>query len=339
MISFKQNEGPQLDFSHVLLVPRVNENSLSSRSEVSLIHPIYHCMPMIVANMDTVGTFEIASHIKPFNMMIAIIKDYTVKDWEREIKERSLNPKSLIPTIGTRDLPSEISKLKTLTQLFPDIPFICLDVANGYLSAIADAVRAVKDAIPHIKICAGNVVDEKGVMHLAKAGASIVKIGIGSGGVCLTRAKTGVGYPQFSAIQNVAALAQELGIQIVSDGGMTCPGDAVKAYAAGADFVMAGSYFAGHEETGLLFHGMSSDESRTSRGEVILDYRATEGREVMLKSKGSLAHTLRDLTGGLRSACTYLGVKSLSDLKIAPIRAIEVRSQINRINGVVSENL
>lgn len=336
MITIKHSE-PQLDFSDVLLVPRVHTKSIASRSEVSLLDPNLNAVPIIVANMDSIGTFQMARHLKEFRLMVALLKDFPVSEWEENVKELNLDPALLIPSLGTRDLDKEIARLKTLTSLFPTIPFVCLDVANGYLQASADAVRALKDALPDVKVCAGNVVDELGVEHLARAGADIVKIGIGSGGVCLTRQKTGVGYPQFSAMHRVRAAATALNVQLVSDGGITNPGDVAKAFAAGSDFVMAGSYFAGHEETGTHFHGMSSDRSRVKRGEAVLDYRATEGREVVLHSKGSLAHTLRDLTGGLRSACTYLGVSSLDELKHAEIEVIRVNQQLNRISGVASE--
>ena len=342
MINFKSNEGLQLDFSDVLLVPRVQDNvlltrSVASRSDIDLRHPIHHHVPIIVANMDSIGTFQMASHLKQHKLMVAMLKDYSIEDWETEIANRELDPRALIPTFGLRDLPGEIHRLKTLLGLFPTIQFVCLDVANGYMAHAATAVRAVKEAMPDVKICAGNVVDDRGLVHLAEAGASLIKVGIGSGGVCLTRQKTGIGFPQFSAVHNLSELAETMGVQLVSDGGITCPGDVVKALAAGADFVMAGSYFAGHNETGATFHGMSSDQSRSTRGETLQGYRASEGREVILKPKGPLEYTMRDLLGGLRSACSYLAVTSLADLKHAPIRAIQVARQLNRIGGISEE--
>lgn len=338
MLTFKK-EDEQLDFSDVLLVPRVHHLYLASRAEVNLyISQETPVVPIIVANMDSIGTFSMAEHLKNHRFMVALLKDFSIHDWEKEIFQRQLDPSLLIPSLGTRDIDKEIQRIKSLVSLFPSIPFACLDVANGYLQTASDAVKRFKDQLPDVKLCAGNIVDEIGVEHLAKAGADIIKIGIGSGGVCLTRQKTGVGYPQFSAIQNCVQIAQDLHVKLVSDGGITCPGDMAKAFAAGADYIMAGSYFAGHEETGVHFHGMSSDKSRKDRGEEILDYRASEGRDVVLHSKGSLEHTLRDLTGGLRSACTYLGVSSLSELKHANLECIRVHHQINRIQGVSSES-
>lgn len=336
MISFIRSE-PQLDFNDVLLVPKVHPQKVLSRSEVDLADPALGTVPIIVANMDSIGTFEMAEHLKPFNVMVALLKDFTVEDWRIEVAERGLSPKNLIPTMGTRDLSENIVKIHALVHEFPDIPFICLDVANGYLPAVANAVSSVKKSLPHVKICAGNVVDGAGVRHLAEAGADIVKVGIGSGGVCLTRMKTGVGYPQFSAVLNCVEEAKKLNVRIISDGGITCAGDFSKAFSAGADMVMAGSFFAGHEETGQNFHGMSSDRSRMQRGESLLDYRASEGRAVVLSPKGSIAHTMRDLLGGIRSSCTYLGVTSIADLRSSQIEAIRVYRQLNRIGNVENE--
>jgi GMP reductase len=329
----------KFDFCDIQLLPQVSKlaNPPKRRSDVNLL--VDGRVPIIVANMDSIGTFEVAALLKPFGLMVAILKDFTSDDWKKAIEDGELNPRSLIPTLGLRNIDGEIERVRSIVSAFPEIDIVCLDVANGYLRAVADAVRRLKDALPHIKVCAGNVVEEKGLMHLAAAGADIIKVGIGSGGVCLTRKMTGIGCPQFSAIHDLAPLAKEMHVALVSDGGMTDPGSAVKAFAAGADFIMAGSYFAGHEETGSHFHGMSSHKSRGVRGEEVVDYRASEGREVVLVSKGSLAHTVQDLLGGIRSGCTYLGLDQLSDLKTANIQAIRVGRQLNRIQGIVAESI
>lgn len=328
----------KLDFSDVLLVPRVASGlSLKSRSEINLEKD--GAIPLIVANMDTIGTFEVAQHLLPYRIQVALLKDYDVDTWQKEVESKNLDPRLLIPTMGTRDIEGETRRIKKLLTLFPDIRMVCLDVANGYLVSVADAVRRIRDALPDsVKVCAGNVVEEEGLVHLANAGANVIKVGIGSGGVCLTRKMTGIGFPQFSAVQELDKIAREMNVELISDGGITNPGDMVKAYAAGADYVMSGSYFAGHEETGQRFHGMSSDRSRTDRQEGLADYRASEGREVNLHNKGSLAHTVRGVLGGLRSSCTYLGVEKLTDLKNANLKAIKVNHQINPITGVKTEN-
>lgn len=323
------------DFNDIQLLPRVGANPVQSRSDIDL--RVNGAVPIIVANMDTIGTFDVARILTPFALQVAILKHFTADEWKRELDQGGLDARLLVPTLGLRDLEGEIARVRQITRSNPGIAMICLDVANGYLPVVSDAVKKIKDAIPDVKLCAGNVVEELGLWHLAEAGADVVKVGIGSGGVCLTRKMTGVGCPQFSAIQDLAPLAQQSNVELISDGGMTDPGAAAKAFAAGAHYVMAGSYFAGHEETGASFHGMSSDRSREQRGETPADYRTSEGREVILAPRGSLAHTVRALLGGLRSSCTYLGVSGLDELRTTAIRAVVVRRQLNRIEGISVE--
>lgn len=330
----------KLDFSHIQLKPRVYslESEASppkSRADVNLL--VEDRVPVIVANMDHIGTFDIARIVCPMGMMVAILKEFTAEDWKRELADGVIPPHRLIPTVGLRDLESDIEQTRAILQAFPTIDIICLDVANGYLHSAADAVKLLKDAFPDTHICAGNVVEADGLIHLAEAGASIVKVGIGSGGVCLTRRMTGVGCPQFSAVADLAPLAQRMGVRLISDGGMTNPGDAMKAMAAGASFVMAGSYWAGHEETGQTFHGMSSHGSREKRQQEKASYRASEGREVVLAPRGSLVHTVQEFLGGLRSSCMYLGVRNLGDIPGAELEAYRVHQQLNRIEGISSE--
>lgn len=324
------------DFADIQLLPRVGRSHIKSRADADL--EVDGAVPIIVANMDTIGTFEVAQLLTPYAMQVAILKDYTADDYKKLVNPEEINPRLLIPTLGLRDLDSEIKRIRAVCDHFPQIKMICLDVPNGYLQVVADGVKRIKDAIPEVKLCAGNIVEGDGLTHLARAGAEVIKVGIGSGGVCLTRKMTGVGCPQFSAVSDLADLAHSEGVELVSDGGMTDPGAAAKAFAAGAHYVMAGSYFAGHEETGTRFHGMSSHRSRSDRGEEAAEYRASEGREVILQSKGSLGHTVRELLGGLRSACTYLGVTGIDDLRQANLRAVIVRRQLNRIEGIAVED-
>ena len=190
----------------------------------------------------------------------------------------------------------------------------CIDVANGYMEKLVDTVKWVREQYPHMIIIAGNVVTPGMTSELILAGADIVKIGIGSGAACATRLKTGVGYPQFSAIVECANAAHGVGGHIISDGGCVHPGDIAKAFGAGADFVMLGSMLAGHEENGTRFYGMSSETANEQHAGGLKDYRAAEGWELELPDKGPLSNTIQDILGGLRSACAYTGSKSLKDL-------------------------
>ena len=156
--------------------------------------------------------------------------------------------------------------------------------------------------------------------ELILAGADIVKVGIGPGSVCTTRIKTGIGYPQLSAVIECADAAHGLNAHIIADGGCTSSGDIVKAFAGGADFVMIGGMLAGHDEcdgiieNGVMkFYGMAS-ESAMTRHSNHNDYRGTEGKTVEIEYRGKADDTIKDILSGIRSACTYVGANKLKDL-------------------------
>ena len=169
-------------------------------------------------------------------------------------------------------------------------------------------------------------------------------MGIGPGSVCTTRKQTGVGYPQVSAVIECADAAHGLGGHIVSDGGITCPGDAAKAFGAGADFIMMGGLFSGTDESAgdeivkpdgsrvKLFYGMSSSVAMTKHAGGVAEYRSSEGKAVEVPAKGPVKGVILDLLGGIRSSCTYVGAASLREL---PKRTtfIRVTQQLNTVFG------
>lgn len=325
----------KLDFKDVLLVPQPSD--VESRQEVNLYkldQNSRHHVPIILANMDFIGTFEMASHVQKYGIMTALIKDYSFQEWLDNVNKFTLIPQYLIPTIGLNNFDIEVEKLKRIIESYSTISIISLDCANGYLKSAAEAVYKLSkiDMFKNIRISVGNIVTPEVIETLISAGASLGKIGVGAGSGCLTREKAGIGYPQFSAVLECVAEARQHGMEIISDGGVVVPGDFGKAFAAGADYVMAGGIFAGHNENGTEFRGMSSDESRIARNEEIKEYRASEGRAVTVLLKGSIHNTLRDILGGLRSTCTYLGVKNLVDLKNHSVKVITVNRQINNIS-------
>ena len=167
---------------------------------------------------------------------------------------------------------------------------------------------------------AGNVVTPEMTEELILSGVDIVKVGIGPGSVCTTRKKTGIGYPQLSAVIECADAAHGLRGHIIADGGCTVPGDVVKAFAAGADFVMLGGMLAGHKEGGAVpdgenkFYGMSSDTAMDLHSGGVANYRASEGKTVKIPYRGEVSETMKDILGGLRSACTYVGASELKEL-------------------------
>ena len=214
-------------------------------------------------------------------------------------------------------------------------------MANGYSEHFVNFLKQTRKQFPDKVIIAGNVVTGEMVEELLLAGADIIKVGIGPGSVCTTRIKTGVGYPQLSAIIECADAAHGLGGHIISDGGCTTPGDVAKAFGAGSDFVMLGGMLAGHTESGgeLLevngkkykqFYGMSSTTAMNKHVGGVAEYRASEGKTVKIPFKGDVVNTVWDILGGLRSSCTYVGASRLKELT-KRTTFIRVSEQENRI--------
>ena len=245
--------------------------------------------------------------------------------------------------VSTGTSEADFAKMQQILALSPALKFICIDVANGYSEHFVAFLQKAREACPNHVICAGNVVTGEMVKELILSGADIVKVGIGPGSVCTTRVKTGVGYPQLSAVIECADAAHGLGGQIVSDGGCSVPGDVAKAFGGGADFVMLGGMLAGHdecegtvvEEKGekfMLFYGMSSESAMKRHVGGVAEYRAAEGKTVKLPLRGEVEFTVRDILGGLRSACTYLGAERLKELT-KRTTFIRVAEQENRVFG------
>lgn len=323
-------EDIKLGFKDVLIRPK--RSILKSRSEVDLIRSfsfrystIKWCgIPIIAANMDTIGTFRMAASLSKFNILTAVHKYYSLNEWKEFIKISSENTLNhVIITIGTSNL--DFLKIKEIVLLSSKLKYICIDVANGYSENFVDFLKKVRDFFPEKIICAGNVVTGEMVEELILSGADIVKVGIGSGSVCTTRVKTGIGYPQLSAIIECADAAHGLSGHIISDGGCTVSGDIAKAFGGGADFVMLGGIFSGHSEClgdiikenskkFMLFYGMSSTSAMKRYTGKIPGYRASEGKIVKIPFRGNVDATVRDILGGLRSSCTYVGAQKLKEL-------------------------
>ena len=320
----------KLGFKDVMFRPK--RSTLKSRSEVSLIRHFdfmhgnkqWQGIPIIAANMDTVGTFAMAKALGAAKMLTAIHKHYSASDWAtflREIDESLFN--YIAVSTGTGQADEE--KLDTLLTQHSRLKTICIDVANGYAEQFTHFVAKIRDKYPDKIIWAGNVVTGEMVEELLLSGADVVKVGIGPGSVCTTRVKTGVGYPQLSAIIECADAAHGLGGQIIADGGCQVPGDIAKAFGAGADFVMLGGMLAGHDESGgeiieidgkkyRQFYGMSSKTAMEKYAGGVANYRASEGKTVKVTYRGPVADTVQDILGGLRSTCTYVGAARLKEL-------------------------
>ena len=319
----------KLDFKDVLLRPK--RSTLRSRSQVDVTRHIkfrnskqvYTGVPLMAANMDTTGTFEMAKAFVQHDAFVCIHKHYTVKEW----LDFALNFKECLNHVavssGTGD--ADFEKISEILNQIDELKYICVDVANGYSEHFVDYVKKVRESFPNHTIMAGNVVTGEMVEELLLGGADIIKVGIGPGSVCTTRKKTGVGYPQISAVIECADAAHGLGGHIISDGGCTCPGDVAKAFGAGADFVMIGGLFAGHDQSGgetimrdgkklKLFYGMSSSTAMHKHAGGVANYRASEGKTVEVPYRGDVSATILDILGGVRSTCTYVGAAKLKEL-------------------------
>lgn len=320
----------KLGFKDVMFRPK--RSTLKSRSEVTLKRKFsflnsgdhWEGIPIIAANMDTVGTFQMATALSQAHLITAIHKHYTVEQWAKFIHTSNASITNYIAvSTGTGHTDSE--KLNYLLKQHPQLKFICIDVANGYSQHFVDFVKKTRDQHPDKVILAGNVVTGEMVEELLLSGADIIKVGIGPGSVCTTRVKTGVGYPQLSAVIECADAAHGLGGQIISDGGCKIPGDIAKAFGGGADFVMLGGMLAGHDESGgetvvengqqyKSFYGMSSETAMNKHAGGVAEYRASEGKTVKIPYRGSVKLTVQDILGSLRSTCTYVGARRLKEL-------------------------
>lgn len=336
----------KLGFKDVMIRPK--RSTLKSRSQVTLerefkfLHSplLWKGIPIMAANMDTVGTFSMAKAFAEKQLFTAIHKHYSLNDWNAFLTNLSENYYNFI-AVSTGIGKSDSEKLKSIFEQHPELQFICIDVANGYSEYFADFVKRIREQYPKKVIIAGNVVTGEMVEELLLSGADIVKVGIGPGSVCTTRVKTGVGYPQLSAIIECSDAAHGLGGQIVSDGGCSSPGDIAKAFGAGADFVMLGGMLSGHDESGgeiierngksfRKFYGMSSATAMEKHVGGVAEYRASEGKTVEVPYKGEVEDTIQDILGGLRSTCTYVGAARLKELT-KRTTFIRVNEQENRV--------
>ena len=244
----------KLGYKDVLIRPK--RSTLNSRSQVSIErrfvfkHSDYHWtgVPIIAANMDTIGTFLMTESLSKYQMVTAIHKHYSLSAWQNFLHNRSgrFFDHFMVST-GIHE--NDLHKLENILKEFSSIRYVCVDVANGYTESFVDFLKRLRDNYPDKVLVAGNVVTPEMTEELILSGADLVKIGIGPGSVCTTRVKTGVGFPQLSAVIECADAAHGLGGHVIADGGCNCAGDVAKAFAAGADFVMLGGMFAGHDES------------------------------------------------------------------------------------------
>jgi len=360
----------KLDFRDVLFKPK--RSTLTSRKDVDLTRTFrfinsqkeWTGVPIMASNMDGVGTFSMAKVLQEHKMITVLSKHYTVKDWQEAIGS-GVDMRYISVCTGTGAIwdteSSDWVTMNTVLKMYPDIPFICVDVANGYHENYSQFVAKLRDLYPDKIIIAGNVITGEMTEELILNGADIVKCGIGPGSVCTTRIMTGVGVPQLSGIIECADAANGVGGHIIADGGCVYPGDVAKAFGAGAHFVMLGGMLAGHDEGGgevvtkaveikektvkdnvindnvyyekvkyIEFYGMSSDAAMKKHGSRKDGYRGAEGKVVNLPYRGPVTETVNEILGGVRSAATYIGAKRIKDMPKCTT-FVRVHNTINQV--------
>lgn len=370
------NLDPKLDFDDVLLVPQRTKTASRKNVTIDRKFSFYHSerswegIPIIAANMDSTGTFSMAESLSPHKMVTCLHKHYPLKKQVEKFVSMSEEKDTswdgdyvgehwgyvldyMWYGLGIKD--EDLDGLRKFVDGADIIPNICVDVANGYTDDFVNFCQVIRDEFaPHQApiIMAGNVCTPEMVQELIlHGGVDIVKVGIGPGSACTTRLKTGVGYPQLSAIEECAHAAhglksdeKRLGL-ICADGGCRTPSDVCKAFAANADFVMLGGMLAGVDEcegeweyetdiewgirdqktftAGKIngrkkrffqFYGMSSHHAQEKHGSTVKNYRASEGRIKKIPYKGPVEDVVREILGGIRSACSYMGATCLKDM-------------------------
>ena len=319
----------KLDFTDVLIKPK--RSNISSRSAVDLnrLFKFPHsprelnCVPIIAANMDTTGSMSMNQALNRLDCLTCLHKHYTTPELEQHFE---FHRRYAFYSTGITD--PDIEKLTTVYDRLKIKPNLCIDVANGYNEKFVETIKKIRDWYSDIIIMAGNVVTPEMTEELIfHGGVDIVKIGIGSGSVCTTRLKTGIGYPQLAAVIECADAAHSVGGHVCSDGGWTTPADVCKAFCGNADFVMLGGMLAGTDccegdwtynvnggKESLQFYGMSSKQAMKKHSGGVANYRTSEGKCVSIPYKGKTTDIVQDILGGLRSCCTYIGAKTLKDM-------------------------
>ena len=334
-------EETQLDFSDLLISPK--RSALNSRAEVDLYRDFewidgngkkqtLHCIPVIAANMASIATPKIAKILSKRGFMCALEKHLALETLqelfadmeviaEKEGFEKTYYTQRIAPSIGIKEDPNILNQLNSQHH----ITTIVLDIPNGYISKFIDRIKEIHTMLPEALIIAGNVVTSDISQDIILNGGHVAKCGIGPGSVCITRAKTGVGRPQASAVIECSDACHQVGGFCCSDGGCTNPGDIVKAFGCGADFVMLGGMFAGCEEAEgeivyinnkphKAFYGMSSNLAQERHFGGRHKGSTSEGREKLIPVVGPLSSILDDIEGGIKSAMCYMGAHKIKNI-------------------------
>ena len=318
-----------LTFNDVCLVPRYN--NIDSRTEPNLstwlTRKIKVGLPLIPANMDTVISTSLAKIIVG-NGGVPIFHRFT--DFETQKKWVDEFEGKVVLSCGI----SKFNEIARLADLGPIA--LCIDVAHGHSDRMVKLVGDIKKNYPDVEVIAGNICTARAYHDLVNAGADAVKVGIGPGAVCTTRMVTGFGVPQFTAIRDCAEESNHFRVPVIADGGIKTSQDVALALAAGASTVMIGKLFALTEESaaekvndsreGLYrgkgigplmakYRGQASADFQTEFYGALKEKTVAEGTDFWAPVSGTAQDLIDELLGGLRSAMTYGGARSIKELQ------------------------
>ena len=314
-----------LSFDDVLLVPKLS--SISTRKNIDLTSRLksgsdVFSIPIISSPMDTVTEQSMATAMSKLGGL-GIIHRYNTVSEQADLVKKSMDSGSTVvgAAIGVTDDFEE----RACAVCDAGARIVCIDIAHGHHAMMKSAIKDLRDIFKNkITIIAGNVATREGYEDLSDWGADAVRVGVGGGSICSTRIQTGHGVPTLQSVIDCAESDRDT--TIIADGGIKNSGDAAKALAAGANFVMLGSVLAGTDETpgefirhgtgGILtenrkvYRGMASREAQQSwRNRV----SSVEGISTTVPAKGPMELVVKDLEWGIRSALSYSGAKNLSE--------------------------
>lgn len=316
-------------FDDLALVPQYNNvpSRQEPKLETWLTKNILIDMPILYANMESISSPALAKIFLEYGGAVIHHRFESIENQLYFFSEASTNAKGNAHLFASCGINTSLDDLKLLYNQ-DIITGIVFDVAHGHSASSMNYIEALKSLFDDISIVAGNVCTANGYIDLVNAGADAVKVGIGGGAACTTRGMTGVGVPQMTAIMECAEVAKKYKVPIIADGGVRGSADIAKALAAGASTVMVGKLFAATKESAALktfdeegqalmcrYRGQASESFQNDFYGGLKENTVPEGEEGWIPCRGSAKDVLDNLLGGLRSAMTYMGSRSIKEMQ------------------------
>ncbi|MFW6376965.1 MAG: guanosine monophosphate reductase [archaeon] len=339
-----------LSYDDVLLVPQ--RSPVDSRSDVDLstelTSDVSLDLPLLSAPMDTVTEAETAIALSEVGGFGTIHRFLSIEEQAAEVRRASEAGAAVGAAIGITD--GFLDRAEAVVAAGADA--LIVDVAHGHLEKCLDATASVRESFPEAELVAGNVATPSAVHDLVDAGVDAVKVGIGAGSHCTTRAVAGAGVPQLTAVDDCADAAREHGVRVIADGGIRSSGDAVKALVAGADTVMLGRLFAATDESpGELIErtdgiykrsrGMATTAANEARSDKTVEgHHVDEGVEGLTEYQGTIAEVVEDFASGMQSGLSYCGGRTIDEARENAefIKIEEGTQRRNSAHGVLLED-